>query len=193
MYNKSSDRHFAWVSRSAFVGAAILGLGLAGGCGGNGSSGSSGPTEDDPNLKGITEAHNSARASVSPAAQSPIPPLTWSATIAKTAQSWADNCMFEHSSGNYGENIYADTGQGTAADVVADWVSEKEDYNYASNSCAGVCGHYTQVVWAKSLNLGCAMKRCTSNSPFGNFGGGVWNFWVCNYDPPGNFNNQKPY
>lgn len=28
---------------------------------------------------------------------------------------------------------------------VASWVNEKKDYDYASNSCSGVCGHYTQV------------------------------------------------
>jgi pathogenesis-related protein 1 len=171
-------------------------LGLGGpitACGGNGSNSTGGTPEDSPELKGITEAHNAARASVSPAPQTAIPALQWSTEIAKAAQDWADNCQFQHSSSDYGENIYADTGQGSAADVVADWVSEEADYNYASNSCSGVCGHYTQVVWAKSLNLGCAMTRCTRNSPFGGFGGGVWNFWVCNYDPPGNFNNQRPY
>lgn len=190
MSNKTAVHIHSWFRHCVFVGALVAGAGLTLGCGG---SSSSGPSEDDPNLVGITEAHNTARASVVPAAQSPLPPLTWSPTIAQTAQAWADNCMFKHSGGNYGENIYADSGQGTAADVVADWVSEKQDYDYASNSCAGVCGHYTQVVWSKSLNLGCAMKHCTTNSPFGGFGGGAWNFWVCNYDPAGNFNNQRPY
>ena len=54
MYNKSSDRHFAWVSRSAFVGAAILGLGLAGGCGGNGSQMLMGLTSLDIALRALS-------------------------------------------------------------------------------------------------------------------------------------------
>ncbi|KAI8469403.1 MAG: CAP domain-containing protein [Monoraphidium minutum] len=38
-------------------------------------------------------------------------PLSWSATLASGAQSWADACNFKHSSGNWGENLamgYAD-------------------------------------------------------------------------------------
>jgi len=100
--------------------------------------------------------------------------------------------MFKHSGGQYGENIYASAGSNTTpADVVDSWVSEAKDYDYAANSCAGTCGHYTQVVWRKSTKLGCAVANCSKNSPFSGFT--QWQFWVCNYDPPGNFNGQKPY
>ncbi len=170
------------------------GGGDAGGGGGGGDMGTSaGNPEGSAMLNGITAAHNAARAAVMPAATTPIPALTWDANVAATAQAWANNCQFKHSNGSYGENIYADTGQGDAQAVVADWVSEKKNYNYAANSCSSVCGHYTQVVWAKSLRLGCAVKQCTTGSPFGSFNGGKWSFWVCNYDPPGNFNGQRPY
>jgi uncharacterized protein YkwD len=170
------------------LGAVALAALFFSGCGS--SSSSTGTPESDPLLQGITAQHNAARAAVMPAAANPIPPLQWSPTLAATAQAWASRCQFGHSSGPYGENIYADTGQGSATDVVASWVGEKSNYTYATNSCAGVCGHYTQVVWAASTSLGCGMQHCTSGSPFG---GGAWNFWVCNYDPPGNFNGQKPY
>ena len=33
------------------------------------------------------------------------------------------------------------------AQVVGDWAGEARDYDYRSNSCRDVCGHYTQVVW----------------------------------------------
>jgi len=69
-------------------------------------------------------------------------------------------------------------------------VSEKANYNYSANSCSATCGHYTQVVWRNSLRLGCGVKNCTTGSPFG---GGAWQFWVCNYDPPGNISGQRPY
>ncbi len=145
-------------------------------------------------MNGMLEAHNEARAAVSPAPSSPMPALSWDSTVAATAQAHADACVFEHSSGSgYGENIYASSGQSSPADVVGSWVSEKKDYDYASNSCSGTCGHYTQVVWAKSLRLGCGVADCTTNSPFPDFNGGKWQFWVCNYDPPGNFNGEKPY
>ena len=156
---------------------------------------SGGDPEGNALLNGITAAHNTARASVSPAPATPMPALAWNSAIAATAQAWANNCQFMHSGGSYGENIYADTGQGNAQAVVADWVSEKQFYSYSTNTCASgkSCGHYTQVVWAKSLRLGCGVKQCTTGSPFGSFNGGRWTFWVCNYDPPGNFNGQRPY
>jgi uncharacterized protein YkwD len=164
---------------------------FAAACGGSGNGGN-GPTGDtEPaKLAGITAAHNAARAAVRPAPSTPLPQLTWSGTVAATAQDWANHCQFKHSGGMYGENIYASTGQSTPADVVGSWVSESANYDYASNQCNGVCGHYTQVVWAASLRLGCGVADCTQNSPLG---GGAWQLWVCNYDPPGNFVGEKPY
>jgi pathogenesis-related protein 1 len=175
-------------------GAALAGLVWASACGGNsddgGGGGGGGDGSESGRMVGITAAHNAARAAVSPAPASPMPALAWSSDIAAVAQAWADGCKFQHSGGQYGENLYASTNQSTVQDVVDSWVGEKKDYDYASNSCSGVCGHYTQVVWAKSLRLGCAVKSCSGGGPFG---GGSWELWVCNYDPPGNFVGQKPY
>lgn len=144
-------------------------------------------------VKGITEAHNQVRANVSPAAATPIPPLVWDPALGDIAQAYAENCVFEHSKGPHGENLYAAAGkQSTPADVVKSWADEVADYDYASNACTKTCGHYTQVVWADSTKLGCGVATCTENSPFGaQFP--TWELWVCNYDPPGNFVGQKPY
>jgi uncharacterized protein YkwD len=182
---------------SSGVAASLLCLAVSIGCAGSAMSvrdagpiADAGAPEAKAQLQGITAAHNQARASVAPAASTPLPALQWSATVAATAQAWADRCVFEHSGGSYGENLYADTGQGDASAVVADWVAERASYDFSSNTCSGVCGHYTQVVWAKSLRLGCGVTRCTAHSPLGS---GTWNLWVCNYDPPGNFIGQRPY
>ncbi|HMR75943.1 MAG TPA: CAP domain-containing protein [Polyangiaceae bacterium] len=160
-----------------------------GGSGGNAGGGNGGDTEPAA-MSGMTAAHNAARAGVNPAAAAAIPPLAWSGALAQVAQGVADKCVWAHSNNQYGENLYASTNASTPGQVVSSWVSEVADYDYASNSCSKVCGHYTQVVWAKSARLGCAKKTCTQNSPFG---GGSWELWVCSYDPPGNFNNQNPY
>ena len=158
-----------------------------------GASGGPASSADEPaELKGITSLHNAARAAVSPVATPAVPSLVWSDTVASAAQAWAARCEFEHSGGKYGENIYASAGGNLSAkDVVGSWVGEAKDYDYAANSCNGVCGHYTQVVWRDSARLGCAFAKCTTNSPFSGFP--EWQFVVCNYDPPGNFNGQKPY
>jgi pathogenesis-related protein 1 len=157
--------------------------------GGDPSGGGSGDQEP-PEMAGMTDAHNAARANVNPPADPAIPPLSWSGALAGTAQGWADGCVFEHSGGPFGENLYATTGSATPTDVVGSWVEEVASYDYASNGCSGVCGHYTQVVWRSSAGLGCALANCTDNSPFG---GGAWQLWVCNYDPPGNFIGERPY
>lgn len=169
---------------------------MAGSTGGGGDmAATGGDPEGNPALNGITAAHNAARAAVMPVPSTPLPALMWSPTVAAAAQTWANKCMFQHSGNGYGENIYADTGQGGPQAVVADWVSEKANYNYSNNTCAAgkTCGHYTQVVWRSSQRLGCAVKQCTTGSPFGSFNGGRWTFWVCDYDPPGNFTGQRPY
>ncbi|MCC6556428.1 MAG: Fis family transcriptional regulator [Polyangiaceae bacterium] len=175
--------------------ASACGDGGDGGSGGSGGSGAGGPGGDTepPAMAGMTAAHNAARASVDPPAASPIPPLSWSGEIAAIAQAYSEGCNFEHSTGDLGENLYATTGSATPADVVASWVEEKAFYDYSSNACSDVCGHYTQVVWADSLKLGCGVTNCTQNSPFNGGGPGEWQFWVCNYDPPGNYIGQKPY
>jgi hypothetical protein len=152
---------------------------------------SRGGGEAEPvDVAGITAAHNAARAAVMPPADPAIPPLVWSGAVADVAQAWADHCTFMHSGGMYGENIYASTNAATAQAVVDAWVAEARGYDYATDTCSGTCGHYTQVVWRDSARLGCGVASCTQSSPFG---GGSWQLWVCNYDPPGNFAGMKPY
>lgn len=73
-----------------------------------------------------------------------MPKLTWSKAIADVAQKYANRCQFEHSSGAYGENLYATTdARSTPSSVVKSWVAERQHYDYRSNSCAAgkTCGH----------------------------------------------------
>ena len=61
-------------------------------------------------------------------------------------------------------------------------------YDHDSNTCSAPegesCGHYTQVVWRASTSIGCARVVCNNNR-------GV--FITCNYNPPGNFNGERPF
>jgi uncharacterized protein YkwD len=144
------------------------------------------------------DAHNAVRRAPQPPPPEPLPPLTWSDGAAGVAQSWAAGCNYRHNAGrgDRGENIAATTPsrKGQISDVVTAWASEAADYDYSTNTCAAgkECGHYTQLVWASTLRVGCAHQVCTSNSPFGS-GNPNWDFWVCDYEPPGNFIGQKPY
>ncbi|WOL13385.1 pathogenesis-related protein PRB1-3-like [Canna indica] len=126
-----------------------------------------------------------ARASVG------VAPIALDDTVAAYASDCANqraaDCSLVDSGGAYGENISGGSmgGDWTASDAVSSWVSEQQYYDYNSNTCADghVCGHYTQVVWANSVKLGCARVVCNN--------GGV--FITCNYDPPGNFVGDRPY
>jgi pathogenesis-related protein 1 len=159
-----------------------------------GPSPDGGNPADSPFAREMISAHNSVRISATPTPNPPLPILTWSTEAAQKAQEWADKCQFAHnpSRGNLGENIAAATPNHlTTMGVVQNWASESANYNYGTNTCTSTCGHYTQIVWRNTTQVGCATKVCDKNSPFNGFT--QWQIWVCNYSPPGNITGQRPY
>lgn len=167
--------------------------------GGTLPDGGTGDTSTSDFAREMISAHNTIRISASPTPNPALPVLMWSNSVAATAQAWADQCQFQHNPnlGNLklGENIAAEAPprQTATAGVVQGWGAEASFYDYGINSCAPgkQCGHYTQIVWRSTTQLGCATKECDKNSPFPGFP--KWQFWVCNYSPPGNFSGQRPY
>lgn len=128
------------------------------------------------------DAHNAARASVG------VGPMIWDDTVAAFALSYINgltgSCMLVHSGGSYGENLAGGSADLAGTAAVQMWVDERANYDYNSNSCVGgECLHYTQVVWSNSVRLGCAKATCDN-------GGTIIS---CNYDPPGNYNDERPY
>jgi uncharacterized protein YkwD len=127
-------------------------------------------------------AHNAVRQRVG------VPPLAWSERLAAFAQEWVDTLaarrqFFHRRKSPYGENLFEITGAGVGpAEVVNDWASESRNYQYRSNTCRGVCGHYTQIIWRDTRRVGCAAARSDRTE-----------IWVCNYDPPGNWTGKYPY
>ena len=127
-------------------------------------------------------AHNSVRSRVN------VPPLVWSEKLAEYARSWADRLLvdkkFLHRPHHaFGENLFEIGGANASpAQVVAAWDGESGDYDYRSNKCRGVCGHYTQIVWASTERVGCGVARDSRRE-----------IWVCNYDPRGNWVGKRPY
>lgn len=115
------------------------------------------------------------------------PPLRWSEKLARVAQTWADTlnkrgCVFEHSpDSRYGENLafYSPPQSADASTVVSGWYKEIAKYNFKKPGFSFETGHFTQVVWKRTTELGCAMTTCNNAA-----------IWVCNYNPPGNFRRQ---
>lgn len=138
---------------------------------------------------GATVAHNAVRAAAQPTPDPALPDLVWDPDLAAVALAWAQGCVFQHSDGPYGENLYAGTGTPTVLDAIDAWAAEAAQYDYESNACSGVCGHYTQIVWRDTARVGCGFADCDPLQGAG-FAG---RYWVCNYDPPGNFVGEKPY
>lgn len=125
--------------------------------------------------------HNAAR-KVSGAA-----PVGWDDEIAQAAQCWANRCRFEHShTDNIGENIA--TGSGTSygiVNAVDDWWEEYKMWR-PGMGFGEATGHFTQMVWKTTKNIGCGVARCPSSQM--GLGGTFRNsiFVVCQYYPAGN-------
>ncbi|HEY9632097.1 MAG TPA: CAP domain-containing protein [Coleofasciculaceae cyanobacterium] len=137
----------------------------------------------------ILAAHNKYRLEVG------VPSLKWSDSLANSAQKWAEQLAstgsFEHSSSQYGENLWAGTSEAySQTQMVDDWGDEKQYFIPNSsfpNTCRenwSQCGHYTQIIWKDTQQVGCglATNKKTKND-----------YFVCQYNPPGNYEGQKPY
>ena len=105
------------------------------------------------------------------------------------AQKWADHlrdddCAFDHSRGAYGENLAMGTTGYMPAEAVVDmWHAEVGDYDFANPGFGMSTGHFTQLVWRNTTQLGCASAQCAAKN---------MTIWVCNYDPPGNYEGEYP-
>ncbi|MDO8946950.1 MAG: CAP domain-containing protein [Desulfocapsaceae bacterium] len=175
----------------AFVGVFLLqGLSLGAAESRTVHSDLSGSRVSLPESEKIVALHNKIRAEVG------VGPLCWSEELAVYAQRWADHlassrCGIEHRprSGKwqqkYGENIFIGTASYyRTSDAVKAWAKEKSHYRGGAiqGSRFANVGHYTQMVWRNTRQIGCATSLCRGNL-----------IVVCNYDPPGNFIGQKPY
>jgi uncharacterized membrane protein YgcG len=153
-------------------------------------------------LQDVLAIHNRERDAVK------NPALTWSNSLASQAQGYADQLSSQGyvcngSNGNLdvcrtaapykylphgasNENL-AWGSVGYSIDQMVQgpqysWVSEKSNYNAQTNTCTGVCGHYTAMIWGGTTNVGC-----------GTSSGAQIEILVCRYDPPGNMEGQTPF
>lgn len=138
--------------------------------------------------------HNRARSSASPPASDMLY-MTWDEGLAITARAWARHCVFEHNIylkdvrrvhptfSSVGENIWAGYPPSyfNVLGAIKSWVDEKQYYDYNSNVCTNVCGHYTQVVWASSYKVGCAAQLCKKGVKNTRFASEEGVIFVCNY------------
>jgi len=147
------------------------------------------PEEQDSMADEILNAHNQYRAEVN------VPPLTWSDTLASHAQEWADHlaslgAVLQHSQGTgEGENLWGGTSDAFSYTQMIEGFGNEQQYfvagtfpNVSSTGNWADVGHYTQMVWRNTTEVGCAIASANGNDVL-----------VCRYSPQGNFLRQPVF
>lgn len=139
----------------------------------------------------VLAAHNRERALLG------IAPLRWNPALARDAERWASQLAatgrFEHApSGSgepQGENLWAGTPGYYSPEAMVDaWAREKRHFKpgtFPNNSTTGKVsdvGHYTQLVWRETEEVGCARAAGTDEEVL-----------VCRYTQAGNYMGQRPF
>ena len=130
-------------------------------------------------------AHNQVRA------QDRQKPLVWSKDLEQISQEWAtqlaSSCKMYHHQGQipFGENLFYKSQSAPVSEAVKSWANEKRFYNYQQNRCqqGQQCGHYTQIVWKGTTDVGCGFSSCSNGAQI----------WVCSYFPAGNVVGARPF
>lgn len=115
-----------------------------------------------------------------------VPLLTLSPKLCDYAQEWANHLAksdtFQHRPNNkYGENIYMEwssnpSGKVSGEKSVDSWYSEIKVHKFGREPTSLASGHFTQVIWKSSKELGVAYGRNKNGKTY----------VVANYDPAGN-------
>lgn len=149
----------------------------------------SGISDEDKNV--IVSKHNEYRSGVNPPAVA-MAKMSWDDEIAMIAQKYADACKGLVHDGNrqrsipgrfsVGQNLASASYDLDWAGVIKLWHDEVKDFTLGGINDLMKVGHYTQVVWATSIKIGCGFAVCGSTRSY-----------VCNYGPGGNLDINKPY
>ncbi|XP_066532593.1 cysteine-rich secretory protein LCCL domain-containing 1 isoform X2 [Hoplias malabaricus] len=157
-------------------------------------------------MQAILDLHNKLRAQVYPPAAN-MEYMVWDTELERTAEEWAETCLWEHGPAGLlpyiGQNLGVHWGRyRPPTSHVQAWYDEVKDYSFpypqecnphCPFTCTGpVCTHYTQLVWATSSRIGCAINVCYDMNVWGQ----IWAkavYLVCNYSPKGNWWGHAPY
>ncbi|XP_060768197.1 GLI pathogenesis-related 2 [Neoarius graeffei] len=113
-------------------------------------------------------------------------PLTLDSNLNSSAQVWANHLLsvrtLKHSSTNLGENLYykysSPPKKVTGRIAVDSWYNEIKNYNFTRPGFSSGTGHFTQVVWKDSKQLGVGVAT-----------DGTTTIVVGHYSPAGNITN----
>ncbi|CAH1107671.1 unnamed protein product [Psylliodes chrysocephalus] len=130
--------------------------------------------------------------------------LNYNSELGSIAQCCTNTCTFNHDkcrrTASYswvGQNLGLKSYSGTSGDykivmnsTIRAWYAEVKDFDpswvSSFRSYDKTVGHYTQVVWAETKEVGCGMTTYVEN--------GWYNFlFACNYGPGGNMAGSPVY
>ncbi len=157
------------------------------------------PTSDAPAPRGagllrqaMLEGHRAARVEVG------LRPLVWDEGLAASALAYAQEMArtgrFQHAEQpqgpmHQGENLWTGTrGAYRYDEMMGHWLGERRNFvnlpvpESSRTGQFGDVGHYTQIVWARSTAVGCAMASNARDD-----------FLVCRYSPTGNVFGERAF
>ncbi len=137
----------------------------------------------------LLDLHNAERSQIG------LKSLTWSSSLASSAQKWANNLAanggLKHSkTKGVGENLAkASFRKNLIEFLFGMWSGEKKDFTNSKPfpQCAKTgnwldVAHYTQIIWSKTTEVGCGIANTTASSVL-----------VCQYKAAGNFKGNYAY
>lgn len=94
--------------------------------------------------------------------------MTWNSDLVPAAlanaQNNANNNVFVHTSNDqYGENIAYQYGYNNPLYLGYLWYDEVTQYNFYNPGFSDATGHFTQLVWLDSTELGCAYVQASNS------------------------------
>ena len=139
----------------------------------------------------ILKAHNAERARLK------LPGLSWNQHLEREAREWAEHLSRrgtiyhadDRTRNGTGENLWMGTSGGWEVEgMVGMFLDERRHYRHArfpdvsrTGNWADV-GHYTQIVWRDTREVGCAVASARGNDVL-----------VCRYYPAGNVMGRKAF
>jgi hypothetical protein len=137
-----------------------------------------------------------------------LPLMQNNSSLRSSAARAARSCTFAHSDlSGVGENLFVGTTIATSwtlENAINDWADEARILSYPKDasavgcsdgstgaSCRAKIGHYTQMMWASTTQVGCAIQSCPNGVT--NFSSKPSQLIFCHYSPQGNYFNGTDY